>query len=469
MPLLTFTLSEDAVSALRDALICLNKFSDDVSFEAQKDKFVLTALNSSKSAYACFTFSTARFCSRYAFDGRDKFYCTLYTRALISIFRSRTSGDPQRGLANGADRLDSRDGAIDRCEVSVEDGPGVQVSRFVAKLVFRNGLASTHRLPFEVAVPVHAKFNREEAANHWTIPSRTLRQLMEHFGPGVELLDISSDEEHVRFTCFTEKTVNGDEVLKKPLHTSIAVEVDEFEDIEVEDKLRIVMNVRDFRAIIQHAGIAGTNLSARYSTPARPIQVTYPGDGVACEFLLMTVGERGGNPAQKTRKGSKAINGGKQRQQLEPMSRRASAAPSQASERQPEVEEQAPARATSGMPPPPPPQPSMLSARSVAARTSAFDLRPSQRPPPTSTMRSEGLFVEDDRWEPVNDEEEEEEENARLEWDHSAQPDDSGLRLNRPAAEASNEVNPTPASSFGLEPTQRLSDVERLGLFYRGS
>ncbi|KAG7123327.1 DNA repair protein rad9 like [Verticillium longisporum] len=434
MPLLAFTLIEDAVSALRDALICLNKFSDDVSFEAQKDKFVLTALNSSKSAYACFTFSTARFCSRYAFDGRDKFYCTLYTRALISIFRSRASGDPQRGIASGADRPDGRDGAIDRCEVSVEDGPGVQVSRFVAKLIFRNGLASTHRLPFEVAVPVHAKFSREEAGNHWTIPSRTLRQLMEHFGPGVELLDICSDGEHVKFTCFTEKTVNGDEVLKKPLHTSIAIEIDEFEDIEVEDKLRIVMNVRDFRAIIQHAGIAGTNLSARYSTPARPIQVTYPGDGIACEFLLMTVGERGGNPAQKTRKGSKAVNGARQRQQLEPTSRRESAAPSQVSERQPDVEDQAPPK----------------------------------RPPPTSTMRSEGLFVEDDRWEPVNDDEEEE-ENARLEWDHSAQPEDTGPHINQPAAENSNDVNPTPASSYGFEPTQRLSGVERLGLFYRGS
>lgn len=46
MAVLNLTLSEDAVVALRDALICLHKFSDDVSLEAQKDKvcpvFVLT-------------------------------------------------------------------------------------------------------------------------------------------------------------------------------------------------------------------------------------------------------------------------------------------------------------------------------------------------------------------------------------------------------------------------------------------
>ena len=39
--------------------------------------------------------------------------------------------------------------------------------------------------------------------------SRTLRQLMDHFGPGIELLDINTDDETrvVNFTCFTEKAV----------------------------------------------------------------------------------------------------------------------------------------------------------------------------------------------------------------------------------------------------------------------
>ncbi|KAH6693840.1 Rad9-domain-containing protein [Plectosphaerella plurivora] len=465
MPIVSLTLNEDAVAALRDALICLNKFSDDVSFEAQKDKLILTALNSSKSAYACFSFATSKFCARYNFEGnaqhRDRYYCTLYIRALISIFRSRAGGDPQR------DR--EKDTSIDRCEVTIEDGEALS-TRFIAKLIFRNGMSSTHRMPFEVAVPVHAKFNRDEATNHWTMPSRTLRQLMDHFGPGVELLDISSNGEHVKFTCFTEKTLNNDEVLKKPLHTSIAVEVDEFEDIEIEDNLHIIMNVRDFRAIIQHAGIAGNNLTAQYSTPARPVMLTYPGDAVNCEFLLMTVGERSGNPAQKTKR-TKGANASKAtpRQQLEAASRRQSAAPSEApSRREPSQqagvpEEEAPRG--SAMPPPPPPA---LSARN-AIHASAFDLRPSQRAPPPATMRSEGLFVDDDnfQWEPVRDEEDEE-DNARLEWDHSAQRDDSGLRLSRPnQVDSGDNSFQTQASSAGLEPTQRLSEVEKFGLFYR--
>ncbi|KAK2035212.1 hypothetical protein LX32DRAFT_688854 [Colletotrichum zoysiae] len=461
MAILNFTLSEDAVAAFRDVLTCMNKFSDDVSLEAKKDKLILTALNQSKSAYSCFTFATNRFCSRYQFEGsaqyRDKFYCTLHIRSLASIFRSRVGGDTQR------DR--EKESTIDRCDVAVQDGPGVK-SRLIVKLVFRNGMyslwsgmTSTHRLPFEVAVPVHAKFDTDEAVHHWTIPSRTLRQLMEHFGPGVELLDINSDGEHVNFTCFTEKTTNGDEVLKKPLHTSIAIEVDEFEDIEVEDKLRIVISVKDFRAIIQHAGITGNHITARYSSPARPIRFTYPGDGISCEFLLMTVGERG-NPAQKTKKGKANAANAAPRQQLEAASRRHSAAPSEI----PQPAEQPPAQS---MLPPPPPASAAKSV--VAARTSLFDLRPSQRPPP-ATNHSEGLFVDNDyEWEPVRDEEDEDaEENARLEWDHSNQPTASATHLGRAVAEQNNEFEPTQASSVGLEPTQRISDVRRLGLFYQG-
>lgn len=110
MAVLNFTLSEEGVSAFRDALICLNKFSDDVSLEARRDsvsntpmpkalqekvtdshlQFVLTTLNTSKSAYASFRFATNKFFSRYQYQGsgqyREKFYCTLYIRVSYPAF-----------------------------------------------------------------------------------------------------------------------------------------------------------------------------------------------------------------------------------------------------------------------------------------------------------------------------------------------------------------------------------------------
>ncbi|EKJ79707.1 hypothetical protein FPSE_00161 [Fusarium pseudograminearum CS3096] len=463
MPLLSFTLSEEGVAAFRDALICLNKFSDDVSLEARKDSFVLTTLNTSKSAYASVKFATTKFFSRYHFQGsrqfRDRFHCTLYIRALVSLFRSRTAADSQRDA--------EKQTLIDRCDIAIEDGEGVQ-SRFIARLIFRNGLTSTHRLPFEVAVPVHAKFNKQEAPHHWTISSRTLRQLMDHFGPGIEFLDINTDGDHVNFTCFSEKTVSEDAVLKKPLQTSIAVEAEEFDDIDVEDKLHIVISVKDFRAIIQHAGIIGNDVSARYSVPTQPIQLSYTGDAMSCEFLVMTVGERGTNTGQRTKKGRKNVpqNAGPR---LEATTRRPSIPPAESQQPQP------PAHPLPSMPQHNP-TPQMSAARASASRVGVFDLRPSQKPAPPATNQSESLFVEDEGWEPINyDDEELMEDNSKLGWDHSINPNASAMDMSRfsenpvpadPGAEVERpHPQPTDAESTYLEPTQKLADVENLALF----
>lgn len=215
-------------------------------------------------------------------------------------------------------------------------------------------------------------------------------------------------------------------VLKKPLHTSIAVETDEFDDIDVEDKLQIVVSIKDIRAITQHAAITGNAIAARYSLPARPMQISYASDAISCEFLIMTVGERGGNASQRTKKVRKGAanknNNNSTVPHLEATSRRTSAAPSQTT-----AEIQRQQTATPSMPPPsssrqpPNPTPRLSAARASASRIGAFDFRPSQRPPPP-TLRSESLFVEDEAWEPVRDEDEDGDEDARLEWDHSADP-----------------------------------------------
>lgn len=204
-------------------------------------------------------------------------------------------------------------------------------------------------------------------------------------------------------------------MLKKPLQTSIAVEADEFDEIDVEDKLHIVISVKDFRAIIQHAGITGNDLSARYSIPARPIQLSYSSDAISCEFLIMTVGERGSNPGQRTKKGRKSA-APSTGPRLEATSRRTSVAPSEQPQESTRASIQPPSR-----PHIPNPTPPISAVRASASRIGAFDLRPSQRQAPPPTMRSESLFVEDDGWEPVRDEEEAEED-VRLEWDHSAEP-----------------------------------------------
>lgn len=44
MALVSFTLSEEGVGAFNDALICIHKFSDDVSLEVKKDKVSMSLI-----------------------------------------------------------------------------------------------------------------------------------------------------------------------------------------------------------------------------------------------------------------------------------------------------------------------------------------------------------------------------------------------------------------------------------------
>ena len=81
------------------------------------------------------------------------------------------------------------------------------------------------------------------------------------------------------------------EVLKQPLHTSIAIDTTEFSQFNVEDMLHIIISVKDFKAIVQHAGSLDTEVSAAYSYPSKPMQLKYGDEGVTSEFILMTIGD----------------------------------------------------------------------------------------------------------------------------------------------------------------------------------
>ncbi|KAK4123551.1 cell cycle checkpoint [Parathielavia appendiculata] len=451
MVILNFTLSEEGVAVLHDALACMFKFSDDVCLEARKDKLTLTTLNISKSAYVCFSFAAHRFFSRYSFEGtpqyRDRFFCQLYIRSLLTIFRARQGS---------AEQSRERDASIERCDVAIDDGVGKK-SRLVARVSFRNGITASHSLPYEVKPPTHAKFNRDEATNRWVISSRTLRQLMDHFGPGIELLDINTDDEArvVNFTCFTEKVqkrgaVSNEAVLKKPLHTNIAVEMDEFDDVEVQDKLHIIISVKDFRAILQHAQMTSGALTTSYSNPGRPMKLSYNTDGVLCEFILMTVGEQ--DALTKKHKNPRATTAKTAEPQLDSASHRGSSV----------------ANDNQQGPPPPASRPPQHKTP-AGHRQPAFEIRPSPMPPPM-TARSDSLFVDqaedDEQWEPVNPDEEEEEENGRLEWNTTNEPNPSSLRIGSYLSRQTEpQEGPPERLASGLEPTQRLSEVRRFGLF----
>ncbi|KAM3148648.1 hypothetical protein ABEW05_011120 [Botrytis cinerea] len=428
MAILTFTLNPDALGKFHDALVCLGKFSETVSIEATHSRLILTTLNSTKSAYASFTLVGNKFFSKYQYtplrNGRqtpEKFSCKIYNKALLAVFKGRIGGDVFK----------EKDTAIEKCDVSIEDGDGATKSRFIVKILCRHGVLKIYRLNFEAVPPLHALFSSEAANNSWSISSKTLREFAEHFGPGTEQLDIFS--------------LDG-----RPLRTTIAVETLEFVEFTVEEQLHIVISVKDFKSIIAHAGISNTNIRALYSNPSSPMQLTYSEGGMQCEFILMTTGEARATSATPAINGSRAAS-------RKPVIRQPLEAASSLKR----------TRSGSEMAAPVGPNPSL-----VRENTRRKASRPSP-PPPQPSIQSQALFMpandDDRRWDPVDYEDE---DNEMLLWDATADESSAGDPSRR-LQETQNKSNPEdsipPNEKYITVPTQRVAPTQRLsqlrGLF----
>lgn len=195
------------------------------------------------------------------------------------------------------------------------------------------------------------------------------------------------------------------------LHTSIAVKMDDFDEIDVEDKHHIIINVKDFRAILQHAGTTCGKLTTHYSQPWSPLRFSYGEDGLLCQFVLMTVGEKAETGSKKSKSRLRSSNAARPvLSSGAPTLSEALSEPQQPSPAGREADstwQKNAALAGSSEP-----------ASAPDARA-GFEMRPRAILP--STIRMETLLDDDSQWEPVNPEED---PNGfvQIEWDESLQP-----------------------------------------------
>ncbi|KAI6251296.1 DNA repair protein rad9 [Erysiphe necator] len=450
MIILKFSLNPDALSKFYDLLICLGKFSEYVSIEVSEQKLVLTTLNSTNSAYASFTLSASKYFSRYDYKPvrtenglKEKFNLKIFNRALVSVFKGRT-----------IDQNKEKETAVEKCDAYIDDDEeGGSQSRFVIEITCRHGVCKIYKLTFESHPSMHAIFDTENASNCWSISSKVLREFTDHFGPGTEQLDIYLEDGRVNFTSFTEKILLGNEILKKPLHTTIAMDTLEFSQFTVEESLHIVINVKDFKAIIAHCGILNVTVNVSYSQPSSPMQLTYDLDGISSKFILMTVG--GSSFMSTLNQKQKGLKGtfSRQSQGTKTFSQKKSSSKNFIPKDRP-LEAHIDERLT---------QPKILKLP----------------PAPQSSVQSESLFIPEDdndrKWEPLKFDEDEE----MLLWDASEKDltaFDNGKRFSvsltndqsgssRYDLVKNHEDHSNEIASQGVPPTQKLSQIINLGIF----
>ncbi|CAD0097979.1 unnamed protein product, partial [Aureobasidium mustum] len=269
-------------------------------------------------------------------------------------------------------------------------------------------------------------------------------------------------------------------ILKQPLETAISLHIQDFDDFHAEEDIHIVINVKDFKAIVVHAETLKAPMSAQFSRPGRPLLFRYTDKGLTCEFILMTTGISQAVPPATAPKVAST-------RPVSQASRQPSAVPLRpsgqstvdpdASTRQPSVASGMPSRQTSHavvqtfedrnteMAPPPKPAPAAgLRERrvlgSLGRQISQATTTSNADPDPESLFMPQG-DEDDSRFDPTNFDEEPEE---MLGWDANA--DVTGGF--HPTFRDAITHEPPPLSQSlnrstqGLPPTQRLSQVRSL-------
>ncbi|MCJ1393789.1 hypothetical protein MMC18_006665 [Xylographa bjoerkii] len=446
MPTLSFTLNPEGVVRIHDAVVCLAKFSDTVGLEARTGGLILSALNSSRSANASFSLDKDAFFQTFQFHSGatigqvddSRFTCQLYNKALLSVFKSRTVDARER------------DASIERCEVSIQDRPDKTECRLIVKMICGHGVKKTYKLTYESSEVMYAVFDNNVSKNRWSIGAHVLKSFGEYFGLKTEQLDIYYEAGRVTFTSYTEKIVDGNEILRQPLQTSITLDSLDFENFLVEERLHIGISVRDFKAIITHGETLKTSITASYSYPSRPMKLSYNDHGMKCEFTLMTIGEyRGGSvtPAPSAPRSAS----------VRPAVRPEPAKPSQQSERQQRQDSMAP-----------PLQPASRSfARESASQRQS---RPSP-PPPRASIDHWSLFVPEDDDESKWGEKNYDDDEDQLGWGDSADNDSYATSLHGNSTSrvltARSRLNDTyDDADRRVPPTQPISQIH--GIFDNG-
>lgn len=369
---------------------------------------------------------------------------SLNSQALLSIFKRR--------LAESRDK----DIALETCECELQANPDQAECRLVFRHNCKQGVVKTYRLFYESGEILHATFDRVGSNNHWTVSSRTLREMVEYFGPKTDQLDWYYQDSKVTFTSYTEKIQSGREILKQPMHTSVALERKDFDGFDVQEGLHIGTMVKDFRAIVAHAEAMRVPVTARYSRGNRPMQISYESNGLIAEFTLMTRGSSNVPSASHASTPAREIS-------MRPASR----APETATATEPSTAAASKRLGASAEMPPPA---ARTSFRDTAHPLPVGSVSRDNAPAPSASINPDSLFIpaddDDQQWDEPNFGEEAD----IVTWDNTAEDVSASssvrrLRDSESHSFAQQQEQEQHVRSFPHEiaPTQRLSQVH--GIF----
>ncbi|KAI9501018.1 hypothetical protein GGI25_003060 [Coemansia spiralis] len=334
-----------SLKAFYKALQCLARIGSEISFEARPHELRLIGYNSSRSAYASFTFQQ-QFFDAYEVDPpstnhpNPAFRCRVLAKLLVGIFKSRgpspghavekcilrieqTTNPVHANIAIRQHRMPSgsSNGSQGTRGATGATDSNSGECRLVVQMEYKQGICRTHRLFYEVCETLHSVYNKDECKNKWRIGAKVAADWIGHFARGLEEVSLWMTSTQVRVRSWSESQSFGaghtqiDAAVAettRSLQTELTINSTEFDTYHLANShhpIELTFGLREFKAILQYADAMALPISAHFDRGGDPLLVNVgsmrqtdqslryahssiaPPDDLMAEFVLATISD----------------------------------------------------------------------------------------------------------------------------------------------------------------------------------
>ncbi|KAI7819521.1 Rad9-domain-containing protein [Gamsiella multidivaricata] len=270
-----------SVKGFQAVLSCLDKIGDDIIVEARPDRFTLSTLNITRSAFANFTF-TRTFFESYHLDTSAEairhdeqgpyLRCSVLAKALVSACRIR--GNVEQKVEKVCLFMNAAEGVGESCRLTVE-------------IIFKYGFIKIHKLLYESCPePLHVLDSIEACPSSWKLPAVALIGFTDHFSSKAEEISMKCTQDGITF-----KTASSDESGSKKIGTTVVpISRSAMELYKLQDGIELTFSMKEFKAIIAFAVTLRLPLEGYFDARCRPFLLAVEAENiVSANFALATV------------------------------------------------------------------------------------------------------------------------------------------------------------------------------------
>lgn len=322
-----FIIGATNVKIFAKSILSLSKIGDEIYIEPNQDSLTIRTVNSSRSAFSCFSFNSTFFLSfdphltksalkignqnvtivpennertfndESLIEDTEHFKCKIPSKCLLSIFKN----------------INSMEKLVEKCTITIKYVPYIRDpsqkacdydstmitkvydkeskqeqlydTKFLIIMYCKYGLRKTFILSISDCENLQVSFTSSKCNNKLKISSRYLHETINSF---------STDTDEVTFIVESEKLliknyVEPDSNDKSSINTQVCFDKDEFTQFLIEKELDITFCLKEFKICLTFGNWFDLPVDICFVRKGRPIIFNYSNDSFEANFTFATL------------------------------------------------------------------------------------------------------------------------------------------------------------------------------------